>query len=693
LEAALAAAAHPDRVVRTARAAAGAFDVGRALVRVAALVVDASGAHATSLYHQCVVQLRLRPAVDLAKLERLLQTKVLLVVKRLEVDTSFGLVSLVGVEGDGEPAEGQFAAAVGADGVVVQLHQEATKVGRCGVRLVGVEATLRWDGGSAAHAEVVRFDDAALPHHERLYGAGGSRQVRLNGEPPHVIEVAPVQPEVHLAAHLPDAIFMGERLRLAVEVVVKSKRGVDYGALVVACDARVEGALRAVVRSSWDDLKDDEPMAVPPIGAHTRWLNVLIEAPPSVEIGADKLVVVARLLPRGEAAAAPVELARYELKVMPTPLACTFRIAPRLGTMPNPFVAGESAASMPVATRVWVGSVRVVPHALVEVVDVAVSIKLMSPEVFVEALGVGGEVRFTTRSKTGAHRNVVVSAEAAVRWRRASKASGAIEVTEATEAPKASKTGEAPEASKTGEAPEASESGEAPEASKTGEAPEASKSGEAPEASESGEAPEASKSGEAPEASESGEAPEAGEAPGASNVEDSEATGDASGGVAGDTSLVAIDSDPHGSADASAGPGRGVATLRPPAWDVTLPLADPRVVVVPSVQRDTVLLRFVIENPTPRIFSFTTQLVADPAHPWTYVDALNLVPSVQPAFPVLPFLQHAIDFYAVAPPPAPAGVRLPQLRVFDVNYKVALPVLAATANVELRGGVLYWDGK
>ncbi len=163
--------------------------------------------------------------------------------------------------------------------------------------------------------------------------------------------------------------------------------------------------------------------------------------------------------------------------------------------------------------------------------------------------------------------------------------------------------------------------------------------------------------------------------------------------MAGDTSLVAIDSDPHGSADASAGPGRGVATLRPPAWDVTLPLADPRVVVVPSVQRDTVLLRFVIENPTPRIFSFTTQLVADPAHPWTYVDALNLVPSVQPAFPVLPFLQHAIDFYAVAPPPAPAGVRLPQLRVFDVNYKVALPVLAATANVELRGGVLYWDGK
>ncbi|CAK7905878.1 hypothetical protein CAAN1_14S02938 [[Candida] anglica] len=108
-------------------------------------------------------------------------------------------------------------------------------------------------------------------------------------------------------------------------------------------------------------------------------------------------------------------------------------------------------------------------------------------------------------------------------------------------------------------------------------------------------------------------------------------------------------------------------------WDTTLPLSDPRVLL--TIEQDdkkkNTRLRYVLENPTARIFSFTTQLVYE--SPWELIEELQLTPVVQPAFPVLPFTRHVLDYHFHND--TPDGTPMPSLRVYDVNYKVNLPTL------------------
>lgn len=132
--------------------------------------------------------------------------------------------------------------------------------------------------------------------------------------------------------------------------------------------------------------------------------------------------------------------------------------------------------------------------------------------------------------------------------------------------------------------------------------------------------------------------------------------------------------------------------FRPTDFEAVLPLSDPRVLVTISedVSEDlttkTVTLTYILENPTPRIFTFTTNLLVEDEPDWVFADR---VPFKQPAFPVLPFSQHVIEFKGVFIGDEKV-VKLPAFKVFDVQYKVGLPSLPVTDKIVIRAGSLYW---
>ncbi|CAN3354478.1 hypothetical protein DICA3_B03246 [Diutina catenulata] len=105
-------------------------------------------------------------------------------------------------------------------------------------------------------------------------------------------------------------------------------------------------------------------------------------------------------------------------------------------------------------------------------------------------------------------------------------------------------------------------------------------------------------------------------------------------------------------------------------WDVTLPMSDPRVLLKREVVDGVTHFHYVLENPTPRVFTFTTQFVADNA--WDLNDKRNIIPLKQSPFPVLPFSRCIMDWYLRGEGSDP------ELRVFDVNYKVNLSTLVLT---------------
>ncbi|KAG2736560.1 hypothetical protein G9P44_000650 [Scheffersomyces stipitis] len=129
-------------------------------------------------------------------------------------------------------------------------------------------------------------------------------------------------------------------------------------------------------------------------------------------------------------------------------------------------------------------------------------------------------------------------------------------------------------------------------------------------------------------------------------------------------------------------------------WEITLPLSDPRVLLVLDEdvkEAGKVKLTYILENPTPRIFTFTTQMdTDDPSSTWDFSDVRNIVPVKQAAFPVLPFGRHFMEFYAKM---SEAGekIQLPTFKVYDVQYKVGLPTLSVSDNVAVKGSKLYWS--
>jgi hypothetical protein len=128
-------------------------------------------------------------------------------------------------------------------------------------------------------------------------------------------------------------------------------------------------------------------------------------------------------------------------------------------------------------------------------------------------------------------------------------------------------------------------------------------------------------------------------------------------------------------------------------WEIVLPLSDPRVLLT-AEQYDgkEVMLKYILENPTPRIFNFTSQLIVDQtefqASGWNFKDSRNIFPMNHNLFPVLPFSRHEIIYYGKYQCDD-QYLQLPTLKVFDVNYKVGLPSLSVDESIVIKSGLLY----
>lgn len=125
--------------------------------------------------------------------------------------------------------------------------------------------------------------------------------------------------------------------------------------------------------------------------------------------------------------------------------------------------------------------------------------------------------------------------------------------------------------------------------------------------------------------------------------------------------------------------------------ELSLALQDPRVLFQPEVSGNVALLKYTIENPTPRILTFTYELRANELgnSSWLFEEKDNLIPFRLNAFSVLPFSHFAINFTGTfADDPAVNFVELPQLQVYDVNYRVTLPPLPINENAIFQGGKL-----
>lgn len=105
-------------------------------------------------------------------------------------------------------------------------------------------------------------------------------------------------------------------------------------------------------------------------------------------------------------------------------------------------------------------------------------------------------------------------------------------------------------------------------------------------------------------------------------------------------------------------------------WKFTLPLLDPRVLLDITVNEETndFKLIFMIENPTARIFSFALNLIENQNFQVSGPKVQNIS--------ALPCTRQKIEYHAV--PLATGWLNLPQLNVYDLNYRVNLPTLLVT---------------
>lgn len=133
-------------------------------------------------------------------------------------------------------------------------------------------------------------------------------------------------------------------------------------------------------------------------------------------------------------------------------------------------------------------------------------------------------------------------------------------------------------------------------------------------------------------------------------------------------------------------------------WEIVLPLSDPRVLlkVEPEKSSNKIMFKYILENPTPRIFNFTTQLFSE--IDWRFEDKRNIVPLKQEPFSILPFSRHVMIFYgqhlnSLNNDSGITHVKLPNFKVYDIDYKFGLPTLSVDENIFVKSGVLYWKRK
>lgn len=125
--------------------------------------------------------------------------------------------------------------------------------------------------------------------------------------------------------------------------------------------------------------------------------------------------------------------------------------------------------------------------------------------------------------------------------------------------------------------------------------------------------------------------------------------------------------------------------------EIVLPLSDPRVLLSAAKDKNTehsVEVKYIIENPTPRIFTFNTQLETDDQ--WDFNDARNISPFKHLLLPVLPFSKHVMEYYGKIEEHDNGSYKLPQFKVYDVNFKVGLPTLSACDEITLREKAFFW---
>jgi len=133
-------------------------------------------------------------------------------------------------------------------------------------------------------------------------------------------------------------------------------------------------------------------------------------------------------------------------------------------------------------------------------------------------------------------------------------------------------------------------------------------------------------------------------------------------------------------------------------WELLLPLQDPRILLqVTDIDAQNMRLAYTIENPTPRILTFTTTLAVDGAAlqgtNWLFEAPRNLLPTKQSAFPVLPFSQYQMVYLGQYQlDEKEQDIQLPHLHVYDVNYKVSLPTLPLDDKVISDKLALYIKG-
>lgn len=130
-------------------------------------------------------------------------------------------------------------------------------------------------------------------------------------------------------------------------------------------------------------------------------------------------------------------------------------------------------------------------------------------------------------------------------------------------------------------------------------------------------------------------------------------------------------------------------------WEISLPLQDPRVLLqIKNHEGNQLDLHYTIENPTPRILTFTTSLTTDElalqGTNWNFEYPQNLSPLKQSAFPVLPFSHFVANFHcSYELDEKKQDIQLPQFQVYDVNYKVSLPTLALDDEVTPDKSALF----
>ncbi|ODQ82641.1 hypothetical protein BABINDRAFT_159185 [Babjeviella inositovora NRRL Y-12698] len=127
--------------------------------------------------------------------------------------------------------------------------------------------------------------------------------------------------------------------------------------------------------------------------------------------------------------------------------------------------------------------------------------------------------------------------------------------------------------------------------------------------------------------------------------------------------------------------GGEVNELVTPSWKLSLPLLDPRILLmVEKSDPRAIGLVYTIENPTARVFTFSTTF-SNYELDYNLVVGTDIVQTVL----VLPFSHHELR-YSIIPKTTAEWFKLPELKVYDVNYKVSLPTLLATTDVRQDRG-------